>query len=315
MSGVRLDALNRVASVGVQDVQGGLVMDFREPHATLFRRGDPDAPNKLAIAICSLGAVRIEHEIMLLGVGMPLGQALAFIPAVGYGIQDARNIAWAGAEGAGYEYLMFWDDDVMPLAGHAAETLLETMDQNPEIDILGGVYPQRGFPAPIVALDSSLKPWWGWEDGGIHKVWMTGTGFTIYRMSSIKKLDAPVRQMAVKDGKGNPATVREYFRIGTSAGATDDYVLAKDAEQAGLSWYVHGGVVCDQLELSGLRYEIKNARQRIGGKDEGSDKGTDNAGNNDRGPAGVRARNGRSADVPAGGRRGGRPRTGATTGR
>ncbi len=274
----------------------------------IFRRGDMDAPNKLAIGICTLGTLRVEHEAMMLSTGMPLGQAQAFVFVVGYGIQDARNYAWNAAEGQGWEYFMFWDDDVIPLSGGAVETMLETMEQNPEIDILGGVYPARqNIPAPIVTMEASGKPWWGWEDGRIHKVWMTGTGFTMYRTSSIRKIEVPVKTFQTSKG---PWEVREYFRL---EDGTDDYALAVEAEKAGLSWYVHGAIVCDQIEPTGLRYEIKNARQRIGGKNEDSHS----SGDDDSGAAGLRAGNGRSAGLPAGGHRGrGRqPSVGAAPGR
>jgi glycosyltransferase involved in cell wall biosynthesis len=228
------------------------------PQVGLWRRGDPDAPNKLAVAVCTLGLMRVEAAVPLLMSGMPLGQAQLFVIPVGYGIQDARNIAWNAAEGQGWEYFMFWDDDVAPLKGGTAETMLEAMEQNPEIDILGGVYPARqNIPSPIVLKQEHGGPWWGWEDGGIHRVWMTGTGYTMYRMASLKKIDAPTKTFKAGDGGWE---IREVFRL--DAG-TDDCVLAKDAEAAGLRWYVHGGIVCDQIEQNGLRFEVKNARQKI----------------------------------------------------
>lgn len=263
-----------------------------KPALGIFRRGDWDAPNKLALGVCTLGKVRIEHEIMMLSTGMPLGQAQAFVVVKGYGIQDARNIAWAAAEGQGWEYFMFWDDDVIPITNATVETLLETMEQNPEIDILGGVYPARqSIPAPIVTIEPYGKPWWGWEDGGIHKVWMTGTGFTMYRMESIKKLTPPTKAFK---GKSGPWEIKEYFRL---EDGTDDYVLARDAEAAGLTWYVHGGVICDQMELDGRRWEIKNARQRIGGNNGKADKGASPTRDNADRPAPVRAGQRAAADV------------------
>jgi len=276
-----------------------------KPAIGVFRRGDFDAPNKLAIGICTLGIVRIEHEIMMLSTGMPLGQAQAFIAVKGYSIQDARNIAWNLAEGQGWEYFMFWDDDVVPLTGGTVEMLLETMEQNPVIDILGGVYPARqGIAAPIVTLEPHGRPWWGWEDGGIHKVWMTGTGFTMYRMSSIKKIETSTKTFETKKG---PWEVRQYFNL---EDGTDDFALAVEAEKAGLTWYVHGGIVCDQIEPTGIRYEVKNARQRIGGKNED----TNPSRNDDRGAASIRAGNGGSPDIRLRRRSGGRPRAGAAVG-
>lgn len=280
-------------------------MSHDKPGVLYTRMGDFDAPNKLAIGICTLGLIRVEHEIMMTGVGLPMGQALGRVYVKGYGIQDARNIAWNAAEGMGYEYFMFWDDDCVPLSGGAVETMLETMEQNPEIDILGGVYPARqSIPAPIVTLESTGKPWWGWEDGGIHRVWMTGTGFTMYRMSSIQKLDAPVKSFETAKG---PWDIPQYFRL---ENGTDDFALAVEAEKAGLRWYVHGGIVCDQIEPTGLRFQVKNARHRIGGKHED----TNPQGNDDRGAAGVRAGNGRSADVRIRRHRGGEPHVSAVAG-
>jgi len=223
-----------------------------------WRRGDIDAPNKLAVAVCTLGNIRVEVAVPLMMSGMPLGQAQLFIIPVGYGIQEARNLAWYRADVEGWEYFMFWDDDVAPLKGGTVETMLEAMEQNPEIDILGGVYPARqNIPSPIVLKEEHGAPWWGWEDGGIHRVWMTGTGYTMYRMASIKKLDAPTKPFAIF---GEQTPIPQYFRL---ADGTDDYQLAKDAEAAGLSWYVHGGIICDQVEGNGLRFEVKNARQKI----------------------------------------------------
>lgn len=267
-------------------------MSHDKPGVMITRIGDFDAPNKLAIGICTLGLIRVEHEVMMSGVGLPLGQAMGRIYVKGYGIQDARNIAWNAAEGQGYEYMMFWDDDVVPLTGGAVETLLETMEQNPEIDILGGVYPVRqSIPAPIVTKENSGKPWWGWEDGGIYKVWMTGTGFTMYRVSSIQRINASTKSFQTVKG---PWEVREFFRL---QDGTDDFALAVEAENASLTWYVHGAIVCDQIEPTGLRFEVKNARQRIGGK---NDKGSHPARNHDSRPTDIRARRRGPADVRAG---------------
>lgn len=256
----------------------------------IFRRGDSDAPNKLAIATCTKGLIRVERDAIFMTTGMPLGQAQGFVFAVDYGIQDARNISYAAAESEGYEYVMFWDDDVVPHAVGYSEMMLGAMEQNPEIDILGGVYPARqGAAVPIVAMEKDGASWWGWEDGGIHKVWMTGTGFTMYRTGRMKRLNPPVKTLNTAKG---PLLCKEYFRLDAD---TDDYTLAIDAESAGLSWYVHGTAVCDQIEPTGKRFEIKDARQRI--TKEVQDEGEAAEGNN----GAARPRQGRRpADVRAG---------------
>lgn len=224
--------------------------------------GDEEAPNKLVVATCTLGMMRAETMVYLSRCGTPLGQKRMQMWVIGHTTQDARNIAATTTQGKGYEYLMFWDDDIVPHAFGSAETLLATMDQNPEIDILGGVYPARQVnPAPIVTQKPLGEPWWGWEDGGIHKVWMTGTGFTIYRMSSMRKLMPEMVEVEVPE-TGQMAKILEYFVL-DAMGPTDDYHLARRAEAAGLTWYVHGGVTADQMDPSGKRFRYEDARQRI----------------------------------------------------
>jgi hypothetical protein len=231
--------------------------------------GDDEAPNKLVVATCTLGMMRVEPMVYLSRCGTPLGQKRMQMWVIGHTTQDARNIAATYAQGKGYEYLMFWDDDVIPLPSAvmpkgfgAAEVLLATMDQNPSIDILGGVYPARQVnPAPIVTVKALGEPWWGWEDGGIHKVWMTGTGFTIYRMSSLQKLTPEMVTVIVPE-TGAESHVLEYFVL-DPMGPTDDYHLAKRAEAAGLTWYVHGGVTACQVNPDGQIFHFKDARQRI----------------------------------------------------
>lgn len=228
----------------------------------LVTDGDEEAANKLLVATCTLGTMRAEAIPYLARIGTPLGQKRLQMWVIGYSTQDARNFAATAAHGKNCEYLMMWDDDIVPHDFGAAETLLTTMDQNPEIDILGGVYPARQeMPAPIVTQKPLGEPWWGWEDGGIHKVWMTGTGFTMYRMASLKKLN-PEQIMLTVPETGEDWPALEYFVL-DPRGPTDDYHLAKRAEAAGLSWYVHGKVTADQINLSGKRFSFNDARQRI----------------------------------------------------
>jgi hypothetical protein len=127
----------------------------------------------------------------------------------------------------------------------------------------------------------------------------------MYRMSSIRKLDAAVKTFETAKG---PWDVPQYFRL---ENGTDDFTLAVEVEKAGLAWYVHGGIICDQIEPTGLRFEIRKARQRIGGKNENP-----NVTRKDSGAAGIRAGNGhQSADSSVRRYRGGRPRAGAATSR
>ena len=88
--------------------------------------------------------------------------------------------------------------------------------------------------------------------------------------------DAPGRGRTQPDGSGGAGTetgvdvpetgveskVLEYFVL-DPMGPTDDYHLAKRAEEAGLTWYVHGGVTALQINPDGQVFHFKDARQKI----------------------------------------------------
>jgi hypothetical protein len=184
----------------------------------------------------------------------PLGRTAMYRLFMGMDTCGARNWACREAAEEKAEYLLFWDDDMLPLSPSAFAALSTAMAQNPEIDVLGAVYPmrRRDAPEPIVIKENGEGVWWGWDDGGIHKVYMTGTGFTMIRMTSLAKLPGP-----------------EYFTTaGHSNGVdvgrrSDDQMFAELCRENGLSWYVHGGVVCDQIDVEGYKYRVEDARIKV----------------------------------------------------
>lgn len=206
----------------------------------------------ILLATPTLGQVRIEHEIAYSQCVLPMGKLLVRMAWIGMPIEDARNAAVLEAEEHGYEYLMFYDDDIVPENNDAIRLLHATMLQNPHIDILGGVYPRRGtYPEPIVFSGENEGVTWCWKDGGVHQVYATGTGLTMFRVESLQKVKCESYRM------GNGRSAKKYFELGPDV--TDEFTFAKKSTPADLTWYVHGSVIADQINLDGRRFSVRDA--------------------------------------------------------
>lgn len=188
---------------------------------------------------------------------MSMGNAYQYILSTGKTVCDARNVGLTTGVERDYDKVMFWDDDVIPREPeYAMQKLSVALDVYPEIDVIGGIYPMKGnenMQLPIVEKEKDQPVWWGFEDGGLHQVYMTATGFTMFRMSSLRKLTGLMKYDI--DGM----TVTKYFDVDKDA-RTDDFYFARMAKQQGLTWYVHGGVICDQVELDGRLYKYENSK-------------------------------------------------------
>ena len=209
----------------------------------------------LYIAVCTLGQVRAEWALKFGAQVRPMGRRHYIQLLEGFtDINLVRNIAVYIAMQKGAEYLMFYDDDVLPHSAHNMSKLLSTMDQNPDVSVVGGVYPRRShMPEPLVVQERGGGTWWGWQDGKVHKVYLTATGFTMYRVADLAALDVPVKEM--EEGQ----QVKQFFCSGD--GFSDDFYFAELLAQEGKQWWVHGDVTCDQVDLDSTRYEIKDAQQ------------------------------------------------------
>jgi hypothetical protein len=199
-------------------------------------------PNGLFVAVCSLGQVRVEWAISFALQQSPFGipRHTLFIP--NRSTIEARNLAVRLAYQSHAKYLMFWDDDMIPKERDGLERMYTTIAHNPQVDVIGAVYPiRRPVPAPIVVEDrASPEVYWGWEDGKAHKVYMVGTGFMMIRLQSFETIPLP------------------WFD--DAATMSDDYHFAELCRKQEKSIYVDGAVVCDQINLDGTRYSVYDAR-------------------------------------------------------
>lgn len=174
------------------------------------------------------------------------------------GIADARNFAVNIACSIDADYVMFYDDDMVPRLTDASNRLFTALDQNPEIDVISGVYPmRRNLPEPVCVKEKGQGIWWGWRDGKIHQVFMGGTGFMVIRLKSLKESVPEPYKIANTD-----FTLGRYFQIeedGHGGTTTDDFWFAEYCKHWNLKQYVHGGVICDQIQKDGEMVRLEEA--------------------------------------------------------
>ena len=206
------------------------------------------SPVTLSIATCTLGKVRIEWATNMFRFRKLIGMKTQQKVMLNYELCDARNVAVHEALAENVEFLLFWDDDMLPFDSTATVKLLAEMQLHPEIDVIGGVYPpRRDITEPLVIKQRNMGTWWGWRDGRVHKVFMVGTGFMMLRMDSLRKMDVPTYTLGELE-------LKQFFDDG--ADITDDFYFAYLAEQNGLNTYVHGGVICAQINIDGKMFTI-----------------------------------------------------------
>jgi len=202
----------------------------------------------LLIAVCTLGKVRAEWATSLAIMKPVTGRAYELTLIQGMATVDARNVAMALAFERQSEYLMFYDDDMLPRDPDCVLNLVSAMERYGDIDVLGGIYPRRrSVPDPLVFKEEGGGVFWGWEDGQIHPVYMAGTGFMILRMARFAAVD--VEFYPVQD-----SMLARFFD--RTDHLTDDFYFADLCKRAGFKQFVHGKVICDQMNLDGTRFSI-----------------------------------------------------------
>lgn len=219
---------------------------------------------KVAIVTPSLGKVRIEWAVAFKTMTVPVGIHVNIGVPVGFRTNDARNLAVADAVENGADLIIFYDDDMCPESVDTIAYMVNVMKYKPEIDVLGVPYPMKGTSEPIVIQKQGDGYWYGWRGGGLHKVWMSGTGLCAIRLSSLDRIEEAGLYEITKDSHQSSVsdevkrTVKNYFQSPQDT-ATDDFFFANLCEKAGLNWYVTGETKAQQIDIDGRIWDIEDS--------------------------------------------------------
>ncbi len=218
----------------------------------------PETPHSsprhnLLVMTATLGMMRIEVAVAQQRAVFPMSIERTIGTVVGRTTSEARNLAMKSAYADHFEFLLFWDDDIVPRDYAASAKLMNVLLHNPQVAVVGAVYPRKisSTCEPIVFKERGETPWWGWQDGRVHEVYMTGTGFMMLRVEDIAQIPVEATKIGNED-------VPDLFRATEEEDLrqTDDFYFAELCHRAKKRMFVHGGVVCDQLGTNGHAYQV-----------------------------------------------------------
>lgn len=104
-------------------------------------------------------------------------------------VDAARNHFAHYAKQERAKYLFMMGDDTVP-PGHALRKLVYLMDNNPDIDVIGGMYWTKQEPSfPLVFRGNGAGAYWDWKLGEFFQCSGLGMDCTLIRTSVFDKLD------------------------------------------------------------------------------------------------------------------------------
>lgn len=147
---------------------------------------------KLQIVTATLGIVRMEWAVRRYGQVIPcnwmtsdLKVGLNTIIPVRYLVADAQNIGAQEAVNKGYEWVLFWEDDVIPPIDLFIK--LNEYMRKADIPVVSGLYYTKSEPSePILYRGRGNSYFDGWKRG--DRVWVDGlpTGCLLVHCSLLK---------------------------------------------------------------------------------------------------------------------------------
>lgn len=211
-------------------------------------------PTKLGISywvvIPSVGSHRTEFSIALLNAGAPINASTGVFLPIGRLVDEVRNEFAAKAVENNVPYLCFIDEDVL-IPPHAIRQLFYRLENNPEVDVVSGVYCVKSDPPmPLVFRGDCVGPYWDWKIGEFFEATGCGMGITMIRTEVFKKMAPPWFMTQsysewTKDGWYN-------FR-----GTEDLYFARRAREEAGAKVYIDASIICEHIDKEGRRWGLR----------------------------------------------------------
>lgn len=170
--------------------------------------------NRLCVGTPTLGTIRVEWHNARIGQIVPVNWSMVTVMEqlggyypTGFLVADAQNIIAARAVNEGFEWMLLYEDDVLP----PADAFLRLNDyiNEKKYPVVSGVYYIKARPTePLIFRGRGNSTYKKWERGDL--VWADGvpTGFLLIHMSIINAMWEDCEPYQIKG-----MNVRKLFRF------------------------------------------------------------------------------------------------------
>lgn len=239
---------------------------------------------RILIGVPTLGIIRIEWDVHRRGQTIPINWQCGEVTAshlpesvisMGYSVADAQNVIVERAYLDKYEWLLLWEDDVLPPFNSLI--MLSMHMEKKTAPIISGLYYSKGNPSwPLLFRGRGNGSFRDFKMG--DRVWCDGvpTGFFLCHMSIMNYLWENSKEYQLPDGRKirevfkfprdswyDPEQDRYFAQMGTSdLFLCDRIVKEKVFEKTGWQKYskmrypflVDTKIFCQQIDLNGVYY-------------------------------------------------------------
>lgn len=198
----------------------------------------------LMIGIPTLGRpVPLQWALNFKSMSPPINFNCDFNIIFGREIGYARNALAKAAIERGCKYLFFLGDDVVA-PPHAIRQLIYRMENQSNVDVVGGVYCAKADPAaPLVFVENGQGSYWDWKIGEFFPCSGLGMDCTLIRVSILEKIPEPWFLTVDIDKHIDGVNGVEAW--------TEDLYFLKKVREAGFGIWCDASVICEHHDVYG----------------------------------------------------------------
>jgi SAM-dependent methyltransferase len=179
---------------------------------------------------------------MLAQLDAPINFNHFFNVIEGKPVDEARNMMAKWALENSLRYLFFLDEDTVPPT-FALRRLIFLMENNPQMDVCGGIYFSKcDPPAPLVFKESGVGSYWDWKVGELFQIWGIGMGCTLIRTTAFEKIKEPYFLTIKGDATVDGVNYGEAW--------TEDLYFCEKLKKAGGKVFADGSILCDHIDVN-----------------------------------------------------------------
>lgn len=213
----------------------------------------PDGQDWEGVGFRAQALIPVHWAIANMQLVTALNTSMTYLMKFGMRSAQARQIMTTSALELNPEYILYWDDDVVPPA-NAIYVLHNFMAQNPDVGLVSAVYVTRNEPCePLIYKEQGKGAYWGFEAGEgatPEDIFSCGAGFMLARASAVRKIieqcgDVPIwaDEHAIKIDPDKPGDPTRRIMWG------HDVRFCKLMWETGYRVCVDGRVVCAHVDV------------------------------------------------------------------